>query len=132
MARFIMLAATAALSLVTACGNTADGAKEDVKSATDKVSDATASAAQKTGDAMASAAASVDAAMETAAVKTALVADTRVDAGDINVGTDKDAKTVTLNGSVPTEAMKKLAGEVARDKAKGFAIVNKLTIKPKR
>jgi osmotically-inducible protein OsmY len=69
------------------------------------------------------------AAMETADVKTALLADTRVHATDINVDTNKDAKTVTLNGTVPSEAERTLAGEVATSKAPEYKVINKLTIK---
>ncbi len=132
MTRSMMLVAAAAVSFVAACGNTADGAKQDAKIAAEKTSEAAATAADKTGEAMSNAGKSVDAAMETAQIKTALVADTRVDAGDIDVDTNKDTKTVVLKGTVPTAAMKKLAGEVARDKAPGFSVVNNLTIKAKQ
>jgi osmotically-inducible protein OsmY len=63
-------------------------------------------------------------------VKTALLADTRLGATDINVDTNEETKTVTLNGSVKTEAEKQLAGEVATSKATGYRIVNNLAIKP--
>ncbi len=128
MTRFMTTAT--ALVLAAACGNTADGVKEDAENAAEKTSEMAASAADKTGDAMATAGARVDAAMETVDVKTALLADTRIDAGDINVDTNQETKVVTLGGTVPTEAMKTLAGEVATDKAPGFRVINNLTIKP--
>ncbi len=131
MTRFMMLVAAVAVTSVTACGNTADGAKQDAKVAAEKTSEAATTAANKTSDAMSNAGASVDAAMETGKIKSALLADTRVDAGDINVDTNKDTKTVSLNGTVPTKKMRALAGDVARDKAPGFKIVNNLAIKPK-
>ena len=112
------LGALALLALSAACSNTADGVKKDAEIAADKSAEAAANAGGAMG-----------AAMETADVKTALTADTRVDASGINVDTNKDAKTVTLNGTVPTAAQKTLAGEVAMSKAPGYSIVNNLTIK---
>ena len=58
------------------------------------------------------------------------MADTRVDGGDINVDTDEAKKTVTLKGTVKTEAERVLAGEIAASKAAGYSIMNNLTIKP--
>ncbi len=119
MNRFMTVGFAAALAFTAACGNTADGMKKD----TDKAADEAAQATSSVG-------ASVDAAMETADVKSALIADTRVDAGDINVDTNKETKTVTLNGTVPADSMKTLAEEVAKDKAPDWTIVNNLTVKP--
>ena len=107
------------LALVTACGNTADGAKEDVENAAEK----TAEAAEKTGDA-------VGGAMETGQIKAAIMADARVDAGDINVDTDEVGKTVTLRGTVRTEGQRTIAGEIASAKAVGYTVVNNLTLRP--
>lgn len=118
MKRFTMLAAAGALSFFAACSNTADGVKQDAENAADKTAEATAN----TG-------AAIDAAGETLDVKTSLIADGRVDASDINVDTNKDTKTVTLNGSVPTAEQKALAEEVAKAQATGYAVVNNLTIK---
>lgn len=118
MKSIVTLGAAALLALTTACGNTADGVAKDAENAADKTAEATAG----TG-------AAVGAAMETADVKTALTTDTRVDASGINVDTNKDTKTVTLNGTVPTEAQKTLAAEIATKNATGYTIVNNLTIK---
>lgn len=112
------MGAIAILAMTVGC-NTADGVKKDADVAAEK----TAEAAEKTGDAMSGAA-------ETSQVKTALMADQRVDAGDINVDTNEDKKTVTLKGSVKTAGEKVIAEEIARTKATGYAIVNELTIKP--
>ena len=109
----------AILALAAACGNTADGVKKDADVAAEK----TAEAAAATGNAM-------DAAAQTGQIKTALMADTRVDAGDINVDTDDEKKTVTLKGTVKTEAQKVIAGEIAAAKAASYTIKNELTIKP--
>ncbi len=107
------------LAMAAACGNTADGVKKDAENAAEK----TAEAASATGDAMGGA-------VETGQVKTAIMADSRVDAGDINVETDEARKTVTLKGSVKTEAAKVIAGEIATTKAVGYAVINDLAIKP--
>ncbi len=69
-----------------------------------------------------------DAALETLDVKTALMGDSRIDAGGINVDTDHVAKTVTLKGHVPNAAQKALAEELAVKKAVGYRVANKLTI----
>ena len=114
--KLFLLAST--LGLATACGNTADGAKEDTKNA-----------AEATSEAAASAGASMDAAAETADVKMALMADTTINASEVNVDTNKDTKTVTLNGSVKSEAQKARAEVVAREKAPGYSVVNNLIVK---
>jgi osmotically-inducible protein OsmY len=109
----------ALLCALAACSNTADGMRQD----TDRAADKTTKAATATGDAMGGA-------METASVKTAIMADSRVDAGDINVDTDEARKTVTLNGAVKTKDQKRIAGEIAAEKAKGYSVVNNLAIRP--
>ncbi|MEO6445164.1 MAG: BON domain-containing protein [Gemmatimonadaceae bacterium] len=118
MKRITTIAAAAILAFTAACGNTADGVKKDADNAADEAAQATSSAG-----------ASADAAMQTADVKTALMADTRVEADDINVDTNGDTKTVTLNGSVSTDAQKAIAAEIATAKAPGYSIVNNLTVK---
>lgn len=112
-------AAFTMLVLSAACSNTADGVKKDADIAAEK----TAQAAEKTGDAMSGA-------MQTGEVKAAIIADKRVEADDINVDTDDAKKTVTLRGSVKTQAQKDIAAEIAASKAAGYAIVNNLSIKP--
>ncbi len=124
-----MMAAMVAVALASACGNTADGAKQDAENAAEATAEAADKAAENVGEAAATAGAAADAAMETADVKSALIADTRVDASDIDVDTNKDTKTVTIKGSVPTAEMKTLVGEVAVAKAVGFRVVNNLTIR---
>lgn len=110
--------ASAMLLLSTAC-NTSEGAKKDAEIAAEK----TAAAAAATGDA-------VSGAVETGQVKTALLADSRIDAGDINVDTNEEAKTVTLRGTVKTEAERRIAEEIAVAKAVGYSVTNNLTVKP--
>ncbi len=101
-----------------ACGNTADGVAKDAENAADKSSEVAADAG-----------AAMDAASETADVKTALMADSTVDASDINVNTNKDAKTVTLNGTVANATQVARAEAIAKEQAPGYTVVNKLTVR---
>ena len=130
MNRFASLVGAMAFAVVTtACGNTADGVAKDAENA----ADATANAAANAGTAVDSAAGNVGDAMhgakQTADVKAALTADTRIDAGAINVETDGNAKTVTLLGTVRSQEEKTLAEQIAAEKAEGYKIVNNLTIR---
>ena len=59
---------------------------------------------------MANAGRAADAAVETMDVKAALMADSRVDAGGINVDTDHETKTVILKGRVPTRGAEDAGG----------------------
>lgn len=68
---------------------------------------------------------------ETVDVKSALIADSRVDSGNINVDTIGDTKTVVLKGSVPTAAQKDIAEAIAREQAKGYRIDNQLVVGPR-
>ncbi len=120
----------AVVALATACGNTAKGVEQDAENAGEKVAAATDKAADATSDAAGSAGSAMGAAMETADVKSALIADTRISAGNINVDTNKDTKIVTLNGTVPTAEQKQLAEDVAKAKAPDHKVVNNLTVKP--
>ncbi len=114
-----VVGALALFALTTGCGNTADGLKQDAAIAAEKSEQAADAAGTK-----------IEGALQTGEVKSALLADTRLGALDINVDTNEPTKTVTLNGSVKTEAEKQLAGEVATSKAAGYTVVNNLTIKP--
>lgn len=102
---------TVALALVVsaACSNTMHGVKTDAEKAAEKTA----------------------AGVETLDVKSALIADGRVDASNINVDTSASTKTVLLKGSVPTAEQRKIAESIARDHAKGYAITNNLTVAPK-
>jgi len=114
-----VLRAIALFLFAAGCGNTADGVKQDADIAADRTEQAADAAGTK-----------IDGALQTGEVKAAIVADTRVGAGDINVDTNESTKTVTLNGSVKTEAERVLAGEVATSKSAGYTVVNNLAIKP--
>jgi osmotically-inducible protein OsmY len=103
-----LCAAIFAASLTGACANTVQGAKKDTEKVVEKTAGAT----------------------NTVDVKTALIADGRVDASNINVDTSTSTKTVVLKGTVPTEQQKTTAEAIARDKAEGYTISNLLTVAP--
>jgi osmotically-inducible protein OsmY len=75
-------------------------------------------------------AAAVRGGLETVDVKTALIADKTVDAGAIDVDTFQDKKVVVLRGSVPTDAQKARAEQIAREHAKGYTVENRLAVVP--
>jgi osmotically-inducible protein OsmY len=64
-------------------------------------------------------------------VKSAIIADKTIDAGAIDVDTYADTKTVVLRGSVPTEAQKARAEQIAREHATGYKIDNRLAVVPR-
>ena len=77
-------------------------------------------------------ASAVRGAVETLDVKTAIVADKTIDSGAIDVDTYQDKKVVVLRGSVPTEAQKARAEQIAREHAKGYTIENRLAVVPEK
>ena len=91
-------------------------------------------AAHRAGDAMAGAAKDAGAAMhagkQTLDVKTALMADSSIDASRIDVDTDDNTKTVTLKGSVKSAAQKASAERIAKAKAEGYKVKNLLVVRP--
>lgn len=135
-----LLAFTAACFLAlagAACNNTARGVKQDTSAAKDEARDKSEATKEKTKDitadakrAAGNAGAAIDAATETLDVKSKLMADSTVDASDINVDTFHETKTVVLKGSVPTAAQKEEAGRIAAREATGYKIDNQLTVKP--
>jgi predicted small secreted protein len=96
-------------------------AGRDVGNAAEKAGDKVAGAAKDVG-------AGAHAAKQTLDVKTALMADSSVDASHIDVDTDEGTKTVTLKGRVPTAAQKATAERIARDKAEGYKVRNNLVV----
>lgn len=68
--------------------------------------------------------------METVDVKTAIIADKSIDSGAIDVDTFQDKKLVVLRGSVPSEAQKQKAEQIARENATGYRIENRLVVAP--
>lgn len=89
-------------------------------------------AAERAGDKIAGAAndaaPAVAAAKQTLDVKTALMADSSIDATKIDVDTDAGTKTVTLKGTVATAAQKATAERIAKSKAEGYTVRNNLTV----
>lgn len=143
---FLALTAALAFSVgAAACDNTARGMKKDAAEARKDAADATADAKAKTDAAKADAreaaeaakhtanegSSTLDAAKQTFDVKTKLMADASVDAGDINVDTYHETKTVVLKGTVPTAAQKTAAGNIAAREAVGYKIDNQLVVKPR-
>ena len=68
--------------------------------------------------------------LETVDVKTAIIADKSIDSGAIDVDTYQDKKVVVLRGSVPTEAQKQKAEQIARENATGYRVENRLVVAP--
>jgi osmotically-inducible protein OsmY len=68
--------------------------------------------------------------LQTIDVKTAILADKTIDAGAIDVDTYADKKLVVLRGSVPTEAQKARAEQIAKENAEGYTIDNRLSVVP--
>lgn len=104
-----VLAAALISTFAAGCANTMRGVKAD-----------TETNIEKTGGGI-----------ETMDVKAALIADGRVDSGNINVDTSASTKTVVLKGNVPTADQRTWAEAIARDQAKGYKIDNQLTVVPK-
>ncbi len=92
------------------------------------VGHAASDAAKATGDAVMNGGKAADAAVETLDVKTALTADSRVDASNIDVDSDHVGKIVTLKGKVPTQAQKTLAADIATARATGYRVRNMLVV----
>ena len=106
-----ILHSTLAIALVIgslACSNTARGVVEDTKENTSAVRGG----------------------LETIDVKSAIIADKQIDSGAIDVDTYQDKKLVVLRGSVPSEAQKARAEQIAKQNAKGYTVENKLAVVP--
>lgn len=111
-------AIAAIVAVAAACGNTADGVKQDTENAADKVGDVAADAGNN-----------IAAATETADIKTAMMTDAIVSAMKIDVDTNKETKIVTLTGTVETAAQRDRAEAIAKEKAPGYAVTNNIEIK---
>ncbi len=147
-----ILSCVAAFAIVgtAACENTARGVKQDAQQAEEQTRDERAAAADTlrdlgndaakaanhTGAAAAEAgeelAERAVAAWETIDVKGALMADKSVDATGIDVDTNYETKTVTLNGAVPTETERDMAEVIAKARAEGYTVVNNIEVKARR
>ena len=85
--------------------------------------------AQESKEATRSVGSTLDAAAQTMQIKTALIDADNLDANDIDVDTNGETKTVTLNGHVPTAAQKAAAARIAKEKAPDYRIVNNIAVK---
>lgn len=147
---FIMaLIAFVAIAITTACENTARGLKQDAAEAEadtrDERAQAAAAAREVANDAVqagrAVGAMAADAGEELAEragaagenidVKTALMADPSVDASRIDVDVNSWSKTVTLQGTVPTDGERQKAEAIAKTHAEGYTIQNQITVQPR-
>ena len=124
--------AVAIAAMAAGCGaqadRTASNTAREGANAAGRATDAVKDAGSAVGDAVLDGGRAADAAVETMDVKTALIADSRIDSGGINVDTDHVTKTVTLKGHVPNAAQRTFAEEVAVKKAVGYRVDNELTI----
>jgi osmotically-inducible protein OsmY len=145
----LSLVAALSIGLVSACDNTARGLKKDVadseaatrderaeaKATAKEVAQDAAQAARTVGSLAADAgeelAERASAIKETVDVKSALMADPSVDATRLNVDVDYRTRTVLLNGYVTSQTEKDRAEAVAKDKARGYKVVNNLTVLPR-
>ena len=131
-----LVGAVAVVLACAACSDCAEdradtAARDSARTANEAARDtgrAAEGAARSAGDAVGNAGRAADAAVETMDVKAALMADSRVDAGDINVDTDHTTKTVVLKGRVKTAAQKTVAEQIAVEKAVGYRVQNQLTV----
>jgi osmotically-inducible protein OsmY len=127
-----------------AAGNAVESAAQDAVNNVERASDSVQQASGRTSEAEAAvkqtgqtaretvnqAADAAAAAVQTAQVKSALVADSSVDAKDINVDTDAATKTIILKGHVPSAAQKTAAERIAKAKAStSYTVRNELLIK---
>lgn len=124
----IAIAALAAGCSGQAARTDSEAARDGTRAAAGETRDAVKDTGNAVGDAVMNGGRAADAAVETMDVKTALIADSRIDSGGINVDTDHVTKTVTLKGHVPTAAQRTFAEQVAVKKAVGYRVENKLTI----
>ncbi len=145
----LSIVAALGIAMMGACDNTARGVKQDAQQADAETRDERAEAAAKareigndaaraanrvgvaTSQAGEELAERAGAAWATVDVKGALMADASVDATRIDVDTDYRTQIVTLNGYVPTVAEQAKAEAIARQRAPGFAVINKLEVRPR-
>lgn len=98
------------LGLLIGCGNTAEGMKKDNETARQNVA---SEASNMASDASNSSQQLGVAAMLTPKVKLAISGDKTLNADGNLINVDSTTDKVTLQGHVTSEAMKKLAGEIA-------------------
>jgi osmotically-inducible protein OsmY len=108
--------------------NAVENAGDAAATAVPKAGATASSAIGKAGDVIEDAGAT---AATTSAVKNAYAGQAGLKGSTINVDTKAEDKTVILRGSVTSQAQKKLAESIAKQKATGYKIVNQLAVKAK-
>lgn len=119
------------LFLSLGCQNTAEGMREDAEINRQKAAQAT----EKAGAEMKETGADVSAAMTlTPAIKAELGKDPSLKPHVDQIDVDSTEEQVTLNGTVPTDAAKARAQEIAvavlKDKSAKQKLINNLEVKP--
>jgi osmotically-inducible protein OsmY len=146
----LSVVAAFAIAGTAACQNTARGLEQDARQAEEQTRDERAEARDKAQEIGQDAARAADrvgaaaaeageelaeragAAWETLDVKGALMAESSVDATRIDVDADRNTKTVTLSGYVPTDAERVKAEAVAKSRAAGWTVVNNIQVMPRQ
>lgn len=133
--------AFAAAGGILSCASTSEGLKEDaarnsktvqgeMKEAKKDVAQGAETAAEAVSAAATDAGAQAAAMKATFDVKTALMADSRVNASRIDVDSDAASKTVRVRGKVTTQAEIDLATQIAKEHAGDWKVVNELVVAP--
>jgi osmotically-inducible protein OsmY len=127
--------AVMALALAPACRNAeqdsrqaAEKVGDKAKEVGDKVAEGVRDVGAKLKEGAKDAGAGIGAAKQTLDVKAALMGDSSIDSSHIDVSTDADTKTLTLKGTVPSAAQRAAVGKLAKDKAEGYKVSNRLTV----
>ena len=120
-----LLAIALALGLVS-CSNTVEGVKKDAKEnkvpeKAEKAVEAVSEAVHEAGTELREHALALD-------IKGALMLDKTVDASHIKVAADDATRTVTLEGSVPSDAQRATAEAIARRKAGDYRVKSRLQV----
>jgi colicin import membrane protein len=68
-------------------------------------------------------------ALRTGAIRAALLRDESLDVSDVDVNTEEPAKRVVLLGRVKTAAQKAAVERIAKEKAPGYTVENRLTVR---
>jgi osmotically-inducible protein OsmY len=107
---------------------TDDRAEREAREAAQKVEEAAREAGQAAERAAERAEPALEAAKTTAEIKTALLADPAVSAFNVDVDTSSERRTVSLRGTVDTEAARARAEEIAKEKAPQYTVQNELRV----
>jgi osmotically-inducible protein OsmY len=112
-------------------GEAADKVAAKAKEAGDKIAEGARDAGAKIKEGAKEAGAELGVQKQVLDVKAALMADKTIDASKIDVDGDAATKSVTLKGTVPSAAQKSAAEKLAREKAEGYTVRNRLTVAAK-